>query len=509
MRDYLECKELMKLGKSSTMPTERASIIANKLKNYMFVLETDNVKIPMQLFILDENTISYTKTLLVKDKICNATVNLISDSYKKAEKNEDFECNGARKITELCFVYKFYPLLVELLVISDDKLDNYKNELHYRNGYLNLVDGEFYPRVLHKNYITKYIERDYEKSTEKQRLKIMKDIIKILPNKEDRDYMMSRFGIAITGNICKEQQMMFCTGHGSNGKSLLMELLQESLSDVYLMTLPQDTFTLNNNNNDKIMNTYQSNPQIRLSWCNEPIQKKLDAASLKKFCDGKLCTRKLYAENAHSFSHNSMLITTANNLPDINIDGGVKRRLEAIDFSSEFVDNEEDVDENNHKYLKNKNLLTNIIKNKLLDAVVDILASYAVRHNKQEKFYPSKGAIESKNNVVVLNDHVQDFIDGYMDITNDKKHDKIGKAEMEKLYNEVYPNKHIKNALLVTLFRAKNIEYSLSKRVDNIQGCYVGVRWKCSPESKKTREEELIKRIKYLEEELQKYKLQN
>ncbi len=49
-------------------------------------------------------------------------------------------------------------------------------EIHFQNGYFDLNDLSFKKRELNKHHITKYIKRDYEKSTEQQRDEVFQHI---------------------------------------------------------------------------------------------------------------------------------------------------------------------------------------------------------------------------------------------------------------------------------------------------------------------------------------------
>jgi phage/plasmid-associated DNA primase len=114
--------------------------------------------------------------------------------------------------------------LIDKFKKDDIIMDVTLNEIHFNNGYMDLLDLVFKQRDLTKHFVTQYIKRDYEPSTAPNRNIMMKEVRKIIPNKEDLDAVLMVFGSALTGDSCKEQTTMFILGNGNAGKSLFMSL---------------------------------------------------------------------------------------------------------------------------------------------------------------------------------------------------------------------------------------------------------------------------------------------
>jgi hypothetical protein len=70
-------------------------------------------------------------------------------------------------------------------------------------------------------------------------------------------------------------------------------------------------------NINKVLNTYKTDPQILLSWVNEPVDKK---SLFKIWIDGNLQSTMLYKDGQYSFTHHSSCITTANTMPNIVVE---------------------------------------------------------------------------------------------------------------------------------------------------------------------------------------------
>ncbi len=62
----------------------------------------------------------------------------------------------------------------------------------------------------------------------------------------------------------------------------------------YLKELQDDTFCQNNSKLDKILNSFEQSPQIRIAWLNEMKDSKINDTAFKNFCDGRLQTTMLY-----------------------------------------------------------------------------------------------------------------------------------------------------------------------------------------------------------------------
>ena len=86
---------------------------------------------------------------------------------------------------------------------------------------------EFKKRIQGQDFVINVIDRDYKKSTDKKKEKLMKIFSQIIPIDEDRNCMLFLFGATLTGNIAKEQGAMFFIGLGSAGKSTLLGAVSE------------------------------------------------------------------------------------------------------------------------------------------------------------------------------------------------------------------------------------------------------------------------------------------
>lgn len=474
----LSKKQLIELC-SSPYTSDKAQIITSVLKDMIII--KDNLIYKLELYF---NT--YTTSKYSENKILPMITKLIEKSYKLLNNNDKQEitenCPYYKKFFTNQFVKDFLPQIKnsfdEFTNTNKYIFDTYTNEIHYLNGYYDLKNNKFCNRKIGKHYVTKYIDRDYSKSTKKDQ-KFMNSILRqIIPNKDDMMTILMTFGSALSGKSIVDQDLLMIIGEGSSGKSVLMELICLVVqSEVYFKELKDDTFA-NPVNLDKILNSYVSNPQLRYSWLNEPSNKRCNASTIKEFCDAKLQTTKLYKEGSHTLHHYSKPIITMNNYIDVLMDSGVERRLKCYSSLSKFVDNKEDVDETKNIYLKDKYLLKNIENNKgLLNAFFDILAQYCYEWNNGAKIVYSKNFLETKKTITSVNDHIQDFIDSNLEQTKNEN-DRIGKQEMLELFLSTNKNKFLTIAQLITSLKSKGIFYNCDYRSNGKKGCFYSVKYK-------------------------------
>ncbi len=333
-KDFLTFDEIETLI-ISVKPNEKAKMISNKLLNYFIInngtfYRFDDVSI---LYLKENNDNDYILTFITLfieksfDNLSNDKKEILQLKYKKSYD----------KIFLNSDVNKYLPQLITYLTNNKiDFSDPQTNKIHFKNGYYDFKLGKFEKRIMGKDYINIFIDRDYFVSEKSDIETIMNEIKKIYPKEDDRNYLLMTYGIAFTGQACAEQTILFLTGLGSSGKSTLLEMCKKAFQD-YVFTLPKNTFSKGNSKVDKILNTYLSRPSIRLSHINEIEDVRLDESLFKDYTDGSCQTTALYQDGANDFKHFSKLVISANTFPNIKIDTGVARRIDSFTHTSEFT----------------------------------------------------------------------------------------------------------------------------------------------------------------------------
>lgn len=455
----------------SNYSIDKAVLISSKLKDSL-ILHNE------QMYVLKDNMTYEIQHSQIKDTIVLVVSSLIQKSHKKLD---DLQLDLLKltypkiykKILKNSDIESYQLQIMNCLKRKID-FDYSECEIHYNNGYMDLLDLQFKQRIKGKHYITNYIQRDYKKSTVSQQKDIMDIINMIYPNENDRKTMLLIMGSCLSGRATEQQDLLFLCGKGSSGKSFLMELTSLVI-ECYLKELKDDTFSQSNSKVDKILNSFVSNPQIRFTWINEPKDTKLDDSLFKSFCDGKLQTTRLYRDGSLTTKHYSKLFFTMNNLPNLKLDTGIKRRLKSLTHLSNFTYETNEINPLKHIYKRDDTILSTIIKKKLLDAWFDILSINCNSWLNGEKIIYDGNFLETQNTIICANDIFQDFIDSKLSKTN-KSEDRIGKDEMHRIFHFMYPQKHLTVLQVITSLKDKGIIYQAKLRCDRIQGCFTNIK---------------------------------
>lgn len=484
--------------------TKKAELVKSKISKYLFISKE-------VLYILqDNNTYEavYSKEKGIINKIDNIIMDLLSLSFNNLSELEQRTIKSENKKT-YSFIYKtsfpFTSKLIERLQSKDKYIkNNTLEEIHFNNGYINLRTNKFHLRENGSHYITNCIKRDYIPSTKQQQTKIYNILKKIYPDEKSLKAILMIIGAAFSGKSNLDSEILYLIGKGSSAKSFIMNLCDKSFN-IYVKKATSESFSVNNSKKDKLLSGYTDNDQIRITWMNELKNEKIDDSFFKQFIDGEISTTKIYKDNVYDVNINHKIFITANELPNIKMDSGVIRRIKSYTHTSQFIvkDNPEGIKEDakKHIYLKDKNLLDDIVKEGLLNAFVDIITEHSKKYLDGEKIEYTENFNDSKDLLTTADDKNKDFIDGCLIITNIDS-DRISKDDMLKLYAD-FSKKNINSlnkAVLISSLKDKGLRYEAKYRVNNIQGCFIGVKERDETDYIETNESETVDTIDYKQE---------
>jgi hypothetical protein len=371
----------------------------------------------------------------------------------------------------------YIPQLRAFLQNDDIVFDYTPAELHFNNGYIDILKNKFINKRTNNHFITKYIKRDYSPSTEEERKSYVENVInKIYPDKNDRDLILTLISTGLSWKAPTLQQSLFLVGVGSSGKSTILKHLQDTLTECYFAELKHDAFS-NESKMDKVLNTFHGNPYL-YSWINEMDAKRCDTSVYKSFCDGVINTTKLYTDGSHNLRHFALAIATSNELPNMQQDTGTKRRIIGYEHKSKFVDDSQAVNIKDNVFLKDKHMDEKIPY--YFNAIIDIYTKYCSNWLNGKftlDFSKSKNFNDTKDLITSTNDYFQDFIDKCL-IRTDNENDRIGKEQMRELFISNYNDKRVNVLQVITSLKDKNIKYDKEKRCDGVKGCFVCVKTK-------------------------------
>jgi putative DNA primase/helicase len=159
----------------------------------------------------------------------------------------------------------------------------------------------------------------------------------ILPNQLEREFVIRWLGYLLSGLVTL-QFFLFLFGSGSNGKSVLVELLYWLLGD-YAQKIQTEMLMKQYRSSQSASPDLVSLAGRRLIYCNETNEgQRLDDARVKELTGGDTITGRVpYAPQAISFAPTHKLIMVGNHAPIIQDDSyGMWRRIKLIPFTQKF-----------------------------------------------------------------------------------------------------------------------------------------------------------------------------
>lgn len=154
-----------------------------------------------------------------------------------------------------------------------------------------------------------------------------------------RNYVLDLLACTIDGSIAQERFYIF-TGQGSNGKSRLLDLVQQAVGDYYCI-MPIALLTQKRAASNQAQSELERTKGRRFAVMQEPSdQDKINIGFMKELSgNDRILTRGLYKE-PFEFKPQFKMILTCNELPEVpSDDGGTWRRIRVIEFTSKFCDN--------------------------------------------------------------------------------------------------------------------------------------------------------------------------
>ena len=320
-------------------------------------------------------------------------------------------------------------------------MDTNKHLLCFNNGVVDFnkkIFREGYP----EDYITKttrinYIKYDLENVEIKETTNDINEFMeKLFPVPDLLRYMWDHLASCLIGSN-KNQTFNVYHGSGSNGKSIIADLMSVTLGE-YKGTVPITLVTekrgLIGGTSDEVLKL----KGVRYAVMQEPSKGvKLNEGIMKELTGGDpIQARGLYSES-EIFEPQFNLVVCTNNLFDIESnDDGTWRRIRKCDFLSKFVDEGETyTDETPYVYTKDKSL-----KDKL-PVLAPVFASMLVK-----RAFETDGIVADSDFVMNASkgyrngqDHIAKFISEFVEKTGNQK-DRIKKTELKKEFDLWFKN---------------------------------------------------------------------
>lgn len=196
-----------------------------------------------------------------------------------------------------------------------------------QNGYINLDDFSFnkIDSQTHNRYVLKF---NYI-STKKEPKIFLKFLKQILPNEENREFMLDWLAyILVRGNY--RQKALFLYGSGRNGKGVLSRIMYDLVGATNCSTLTVSQLTFSNQNKSFISKLH--NKLLNLS----PDSQRTDKIAIDTFkvlTGGDTYTTRDVYEKAFDTRYHGKLIFSINEVPYFSDkNDAVMQRLEILEF---------------------------------------------------------------------------------------------------------------------------------------------------------------------------------
>ena len=308
-------------------------------------------------------------------------------------------------------------------------MDTNKYLLCFNNGVIDFTTKTFrdgYPQ----DYITKSCGINYvEYNTKNPEMvktgnEITSFMEKLFPIENLNRYMWDHLASCLIGTNPNQTFNIYC-GSGSNGKSILTDLMSHALGE-YKGTVPITLVTEKRNAIGGTSSEIMQLKGIRYAVMQEPSKDtKINEGIMKELTGGDpVQGRALYCES-EIFEPQFKLVVCTNTMFDITSnDDGTWRRIKKCDFMSKFIDEgEEHTDDTKHVFLKDKTL-----KNKLPELAPVFMSMLVKRAFETDGDVKDCEAVTSASSTYRKGqDSISAFVFERIIKTGDSK-DKIGKA---------------------------------------------------------------------------------
>jgi len=245
-------------------------------------------------------------------------------------KTTKFKSNVMKECRELFFDEHF-----------NKKVDSNKDLIAFNNGVLELDNNYLFRPGKPEDYMSFSTGIDYDPDTPYYEYpawpKVDTFIKRVLPDPEVREYFVQHLASNLFGGN-PAQKFHILTGSGSNGKSMIMNLMTKALGE-YACTVPISLFTQQRKSSGSAAPEVARLKGRRFTTMQEPDERiALNTGMMKEISSGeKMYARDLF-KSGGEFEVLSKFHLACNDKPKVNTtDGGTWRRLVVINFVSKFV----------------------------------------------------------------------------------------------------------------------------------------------------------------------------
>jgi len=292
------------------------------------------------------------------------------------------------------------------------KLDENKNLIGFNNGVFDTMTMEF-RQGQPEDYVSFSTKLDYDDNKPYTAFECWAEIDKfmreVLPDQTVRNYFVHHLSTCLSGGN-EAQKFHILTGSGSNGKSMLMNLMSTAMGD-YTCKAPISLLTQGRNKSAAAAPELVRMKGRRFVTMQEPDEEvPLNTGLMKELasCE-KITCRDLYqgSKQMIDFDIQARFHLACNEKPKINAtDGGTWRRLCVVGFTSKFVadpklPNEKPIDES---------LVAKMVSTEWATCFISYLIAVYKEGNGWRKIVPPAKVMEYTNEYQEESDVIARFI---------------------------------------------------------------------------------------------------
>ena len=240
-----------------------------------------------------------------------------------------FKENIIKECREMFYIEKF-----------EEKLDSKCHLIGFLNGVYDIEANEF-REGRPDDYISltcgiNYIPYDSEHPCQRD---INRFLNQIFTKPHIKEYVLLLLSSFLNGSI-REERFHIWTGSGSNGKSKLIDLFEQSFGE-YCCKFPVTLLTQKRAASGSATSELARSKGKRFACLQEPAEdEKLNIGLMKELTGGDKIQARLIYKEPIEFKPQFKMILTCNHLPNVpSDDGGTWRRIRVVEFTSKFTEN--------------------------------------------------------------------------------------------------------------------------------------------------------------------------
>ena len=229
----------------------------------------------------------------------------------------------------------------------EEKLDSKCHLIGFENGVYDLELKEFRDGRP-EDYISfttgcNYVEYDADNVYARQMSLFLSQV---LTKEHIREYVLLLLSSFLNGNI-REERFHIWTGSGSNGKSKIIDLFEQSFGD-YCCKFPVTLLTQKRAASNSATSELARAKGKRFAVLQEPSEdEKLNVGLMKELSGGDKIQARALFKDPIEFKPQFKMVLTCNHLPNVpSDDGGTWRRIRLVEFQSKFVADPDPSNEN-------------------------------------------------------------------------------------------------------------------------------------------------------------------